>query len=393
VHDRLVGLVAGRFAIELVLARLVQWPAIMSNQNERIRYAVVGAGNIAQVAVLPAFGHADSNSELCAVISGDAEKRTALREKYDFELDGDYADFESILERGRIDAVYVATPNSHHKEFTLRAADAGVNVLCEKPMAPTAEDCRAMIEACIGNDVKLMVAYRLHFEEATLEAMEIARSGKLGKLRLFSSFFSHVVRPGDIRREPDVAGGATYDLGVYCINAARHLFDAEPILVRAEAIEKDGVDDTVSAVLRFPGDRLAQFCVSNSVAGVSSYRIGGSDGDLRVEPAYEYVDALMHHLTIDEDTKTKKFKRGDQFAPELRYFSECILEDREPEPSGEEGLCDVRVVEAILESARQDRSVPLPPYERRRRPSRDQADHVRPVKKPKTVNAPSPSVK
>ena len=365
----------------------------MAKETRKIRYAVVGAGNIAQVAVLPAFGHAEENSELCALISGDAEKRAALRDKYEVELDGDYADFESILERGRIDAVYVATPNSHHKEFTLRAAAAGVHVLCEKPLAPTADDCREMIEACSANDVKLMVAYRLHFEEATLEAIEIARSGKLGELKLFSSFFSHVVRPGDIRREPEVAGGATYDLGVYCINAARNLFDAEPILVLAQAIEKNGVDDTLSAVLRFPDDRLAQFCVSNSVAGVSSYRIGGSNGDLRVEPAYEYVEPIVHHLTIDEETKTKKFKKGDQFAPELRHFSQCILDDREPEPSGEEGFCDVRVVEAILESAREGRPVALASYDRSRRPTIEQADHAPPVKKPKTVNAPSPSVK
>jgi predicted dehydrogenase len=362
-------------------------------REKKVRYAVVGAGNIAQVAVLPAFSHADSNSELCAIVSGDEKKRAALRDEYDLELDGDYADYEAILDEGRIDAVYVATPNSHHLEFTLRAAARGVHVLCEKPLAPTADDCRKMMESCASNGVKLMVAYRLHFEQASLEAMDIARSGKLGELRLFSSFFTHFVRPGDIRREPDAAGGAAYDLGVYCINAARHLFDAEPTLVWANAVEKDGVDDTTSAVLRFPGDRLAQFCVSNSVAGVSSYRIGGSKGDLRVEPAYEYVDPLVHHLTIDEETKKKTFKKGDQFAPELRYFSECILNDREPEPSGEEGFCDVRVVEAILESARNGQPVLLSPYERTKRPTLEQADHARPVRKPKTVHAPSPSVR
>ena len=379
--------------MQRAVARLVQRLLAMENQNGKVRYAVVGAGNIAQVAVLPAFGHAKENSELCAVISGDAKKRAALREQYELELDGDYGDFESIIARGAIDAVYVATPNSHHKEFTLRAATAGVHVLCEKPMAPTADDCRDMIETCTAHGVKLMIAYRLHFEQGTLEAMEIARSGKVGTPKLFSSFFSHVVRPGDIRREPEVAGGATYDLGVYCINAARHLFDAEPTLVMAQSIDKNGVDDTLSAVMRFPGDRLAQFCVSNSVASVSSYRIGGSEGELHVEPAYDYVDPIEHHLTIDEETTTTKFKRGDQFAPELRYFSECILEDREPEPSGEEGFCDVRVVEALLASAREARPVVLAPYERRRRPSIEQADHARPVKKPKTVHAPSPSVK
>jgi predicted dehydrogenase len=365
----------------------------MAKEQRTVRYAVVGMGNIAQVAVLPAFGHADENSRLCAVISGDAEKRRALRDRYDCEVDGDYVDFENILGRGGIDAVYVATPNSHHKEFALRAAACGVHVLCEKPLAPTAQDCRVMAQACETAGVKLMVAYRLHFEEATLQALEIARSGKLGELRLFSSFFTHVVRAGDIRREPDTAGGATYDLGVYCINAARNIFDAEPTRVLAQAIERDGVDDTVTAILEFPGDRLAQFCVSNSVAGVSSYRIAGSEGDLRVEPGYEYVEPIEHYLTIDEKTQHRTFKKGDQFAPEIRYFSDCIVNDREPEPSGEEGFCDVRVVEAILESTKTGRAVNLPHYERSRRPSIEQADHARPIKKPDVVKAPSPSVK
>jgi predicted dehydrogenase len=365
----------------------------MASQNKQVRYAVVGAGHIAQVAVLPAFAHAKDNSRLVALISSDATKRAELREKYELELAGDYAELEAIIERGEIDAVYVATPNSYHKAFTLRAADAGAHVLCEKPLAPTAEDCRAMVDACDACEVKLMVAYRLHFDEATLQALEIARSGKLGEPRLFSSVFTHVVRADDTRRDPTVAGGATYDLGVYCINAARNLFGAEPTDVFADAVFVDGTDDTLSAILHFPGDRIAQFSVSNSVAGVSSYRIAGTEGDLRVEPGYEYVGELVHHLTIGDDTKEKKFKRGDQFAPELKYFSDCILNDREPEPSGEEGWCDVRVVEALLESARSRRPVELPIYERRRRPSPLQSDHEPPVSKPETVHAPDPSLR
>ena len=365
----------------------------MSDKKAQVRYAVVGAGNIAQVAVLPAFAHAKENSELVAIVSGDEEKRDVLREKYALEADGDYADFESVLERARVDAVYVATPNSLHKEYTVRAAAAGRHVLCEKPMAPSSSDCREMQDACERAGVKLMVAYRLHFEEATLAAIETVRSGKLGDVRLFASFFSHVVRPGDIRQDPELAGGAAYDLGVYCINAARHLFDAEPISVMADIVEKNGTDDTTNVLLRFPGDRLAQFCLSNSVAGVSSYRLGGSEGDLRVEPAYEYTEPLVHYLTVDGDVSKKSFPRGDQFAPEIEYFSRCILEGREPEPSAQEGLCDVRVVEAILESARERRPIELPPFDRRRGPSPDQEDHARPVGKQKPVNAPSPSLK
>lgn len=365
----------------------------MDNQARKVRYAVVGAGNIAQVAVLPAFAHAKNNSELVAVVSGDAEKRAALRERYSLEAEGDYADFESVLERARADAVYVATPNALHKEFALRAAATGRHVLCEKPLAPTEADCLEMDAACRRAGVKLMVAYRLHFEEATLAALETVRAGKLGELRLFSSFFSHVVRPGDIRQDPALAGGAAYDMGVYCINAARNLFEAEPISVMADIVEKNGTDDTTTVLLRFPGDRLAQFCLSNSVAGVSSYRIGGSEGDLRVEPAYEYTEELVHYLTVGGDLTKKSFKSGDQFAPEIKYFSDCVLQDREPEPSAEEGRCDIRVVEAILASARARRPVDLPPYQRTRRPTPNQAEHVRKVGKQHPVNAPGPSLK
>jgi predicted dehydrogenase len=365
----------------------------MNRSNQRVRYAVVGAGNIAQVAVLPAFAHADENSELVGLVSGDPHKRAELRERFDIEFDDDYDGFESVLERGKIDAVYIATPNSTHRDLALRAAAKGVHVLCEKPLAPTAADCMSIIDACKKAGVKLMTAYRLHFEEATLEAIDIARSGKLGRPRLFSSFFSHVVRPGDIRRDPEVAGGAVLDLGVYCINAARNLFEAEPTRVTAEVLEKDGTDDTTSAILHFPGDRIAQFTVSNSVAGTSSYRLAGSDGDLRVEPAYEYTEPLVHYLTIDGETKKKSFDKVDQFAPELRHFSECILEGREPEPSGEEAWCDIRVAEAILKAARSRTAVALEPYQRRRRPTLAQVEHIRPVKKQEPVHAPSPSLK
>jgi predicted dehydrogenase len=365
----------------------------MSSAKSHVRYAVVGAGNIAQLAVLPAFAHAKQNSQLVAIVSGDSEKRRELSKRYELELEGDYSELESIIERGWVDAVYLATPNSLHKDLAIRAAQVGAHVLCEKPLAPSSSDCRTIMSACADNGVRLMAAYRLHFEEANLKAIEIARSGQLGEPRLFSAFFSHVVRDGDIRRDRSLAGGASLDLGVYCINSARHLFDAEPEQVLAHVVERDGTDDTVSATLTFSGDRIAQFCISNSVAGVSSYRIAGTEGDLRVEPAYEYVGELVHHLTRGDKIERKAFKKGDQFAPELKYFSDCILAGREPEPSGEEGWCDVRVVEAILESARSARPVRLEPYTRRQKPVLAQVDHEPPVKKPEAVRAPSPSVK
>ncbi len=359
-------------------------------QARKIRYAVVGAGNIAQVAVLPAFAHAQ-NSELVAVVSGDAEKREALREHYRLGLAADYPDFETVLEEGRIDAVYIATPNSRHKEFALRAAAFGVHVLAEKPLALTAADCRELGDACAEHDVKLMVAYRLHFEAATLEALEIARSGQLGALRLFSSFFTQVVRPDDIRRDPELGGGAAYDLGVYCVNAARSLFGTEPVRVASASVTRAGTDDSTAAVLEFPNECLAMFCVGSSTARVSSYRIAGTEGDLRVEPAYDYSTERVHHLTVGGRTRRTVFKKADQFAPELAYFSDCILYDRDPEPSVEEAWCDVRVIEAVLEAASTHRAVELPPYERLRAPSVSQLGHASPFRRPFTVNAPGPA--
>ena len=180
---------------------------------------------------------------------------------------------------------------------------------------------------------------------------------------------------------------------MYCINAARHLFDAEPIEVFASALMKNGTDDTTMVLLKFPGDRLAQFCISNSVAGVSSYRIAGTRGDLRLEPAFEYAEGNEHYLTVDGKTSHESFKKRDQFAPELVYFSRCILEDVDPEPSAEEGMCDLRVVDAILGSARSGKPVALPPYRRSRRPEPEQEIKKPAISKPKTVNAPGPSVR
>jgi len=183
------------------------------------------------------------------------------------------------------------------------------------------------------------------------------------------------------------------DLGVYCVNAARNLFRDEPVLVFATSQEGNGVDQTTTAILQFPHGRVAHFSVSNQAAGVSSYRVCGTDGDLRVEPGYEYFDELTHHLTIDGKTTTKTFGKRDQFAPELEYFSRCILEDRAPEPNAEEGLNDLRVIEAILESAASGKPVPLEPRQRARRPNLSQESKKPAVGEQKPIHAPSPSLK
>jgi glucose-fructose oxidoreductase len=365
--------------------------------QRKVRYAVVGLGHIAQVAVLPAFAHARRNSTLAALVSTRPEKLSKLARKYDVDSVWTDAEYDRCLRSGEIDAVYVALPNHLHCNYAVRAAEAGIHVLCEKPLALSEQDCLRMIDACERHDVRLMTAYRLHFERANLEVIEQAHSGRIGALRMFESTFSMQVTDRDnIRLRRETGGGPLWDIGIYCINAARNLFRSEPLEVLATTATADEgrfteVEEMASAIVRFPGDRLATFSCSFGAADVSEYRIVGTEGDLRLEPAYEYAFALRHVLTIGGRKREREFRKRDQFAPELLYFSDCVLEGNEPEPSGWEGLADVRVIRAIYRSAQTRSPVRLSRFEKHARPSLEQEIHAPPVDKPRTIDTRSPS--
>ena len=358
--------------------------------KKKIRYAVVGLGHIAQTAVLPAFAHTE-NSELAALVTGTPEKERELSDRYHLNA-YNYDDLERAFEKDQIDAVYVATPNSLHREHTERAAQAGVHILCEKPMAPTQEDCEAMIQAADKNDVKLMIAYRLHFNDANLHAVRVAQSGKLGETRYFGSLFGLQVKEGNIRTRKALGGGTLFDIGIYCINAARYLFRDEPIEVvglSANNGEKrfKEIDEMTSGIMRFPDERLATFMCSFGSADISEYELVGTKGHLRLENAYEYEGKMKCVTNIDGKTSEKIFPPGDQFAPELVYFSDCIIRDRAPEPSGKEGLADVRVINAIYESAEIGRPVQIEPLTKKRRPDHTMQIKRPPIKTPQMVEA------
>jgi predicted dehydrogenase len=364
--------------------------------ERKIRYAVVGAGNIAQVAVLPAFANAAENSELVAIVSDDAEKRAALAKRYGLDQTGSYDELEQVIERAKVDAVYLAVPNALHRTFTERAARKGVHVLCEKPMAATVEDCEAMIRVCRERDVRLMIAYRLHFEEANLSAIEVVRSGQLGEPRIISSVFTQQVRADDIRTKKQLAGGAMFDMGVYCINASRYLFREEPEAVLASSWEGSdgrfaGVDETTTAILRFANGKVAQVTASLGAASISTFTVVGTRGSLTVEPAYDYTSDIVHTLTVEGKSSKRTFPKRDQFAPELITFSRAIAEGKDPEPSGEEGLADVRIVQAMFTSARTGQLIRLAPFSRARRPSLAQNIHKPAFEAPEPIHAPSPS--
>jgi glucose-fructose oxidoreductase len=365
----------------------------------RVRYGVVGQGYIAQVAVLPAFAHARRNSELVALFSDDAQKLRKLGRKYGVERLYGYDDYERGLEEAAVDAVYIALPNDMHREYTERAAAAGKHVLCEKPMAPTVEDCEAMIEAARASRVRLMIAYRLHFQKANLEVVELAESGRLGQTRFFSSVFSMQVRDEDnIRLKKERGGGTLWDIGIYCINAARYLFREEPEEAFAMTANNGErrfreVEEMTGAILRFPGERLASFTCSFGAADTASYHLVGTEGDLRLDSAYEYAEGMKMTVTTRGRKQERSFAKQDQFAPELLHFSDCVLEGREPAPSGREGLADVRIIQALYESARRGRPVSLAGFDPGARPEPQQQIQCPPVREPELVKATPPSGK
>src|SRR5205807_5392765 len=251
--------------------------------KQKVRYAVIGLGHMAQTAVLPAFAHAE-NSELVALVTRNPDKDRQLSRRYRVNVYS-YDDLETAIDREKVDAVYIATPNSLHREHTERAARSGSHVLCEKPMAASERDCQAMIEVTKQNKVKLMIAYRLHFHDANLNAVEIARSGKLGEVRCFDSLFGLQVHGENIRLQENLGGGTLFDIGIYCINAARYLFRDEPTEVvglTANNGEKrfSEVEETTGANLRLPQERLATRTCSFGSAGIGYYSLYGTQGHL-----------------------------------------------------------------------------------------------------------------
>ncbi|MEO6202106.1 MAG: Gfo/Idh/MocA family oxidoreductase [Nitrospirales bacterium] len=352
---------------------------------------------MAQVAVLPAFAHAKKNSELAAFISDDSKKLKQLGRKYGITGLYSYDQYEECLEREKIDAVYIALPNHLHCEYTVRAAKSGVHVLREKPMALSDKECEAMIRTADHHGIKLMVAYRLHFEEANLRAIQLVQSGKIGEPRYFQSAFSLPVKDkNNIRLREETGGGTLWDIGIYCLNASRNLFHAEPIEVFATTVGQgrgrfEEVEEMSAVTLRFPDNRLGSFICSFGAADVSEFRIVGTKGQLRVTSAYEYVEPITHYLTVNGKEKKHVFSKRDQFAPQLLKFSDAIVNNTVPEPAGDEGLHDVRIIEALYRSAEIGQPVSLKGILRKRRPTVRQNLRRPPVKKPQLVHARSPS--
>ncbi len=363
--------------------------------SKKLRFAVVGAGWFGQAAVLPAFANT-RRAELAAIVSGDAEKRTELAKEYQVPAYS-YEQYDEVLSGGTVDAVFIVLPNSMHREYTVRAAGHKVHVLCEKPLAVTPAECEDMIAACANAEVKLMTAYRLHFEPGNLAAVEAIKAGKIGPPRVIHAFNTQQVEDDDnIRLDADRGGGPLGDLGVYCINAARYLFQADPTEVvgfagRPADPRFREVPAAVTAVLRFPDDRLAAFTSGFGQAKVSEFRVVGTKGDLRMNPAFSFTGELKTHLTIDGKTTVTTHKELNQVGGEIDHFAERVLAGEDPEPDGREGLIDVIIIDAIKQSMRDGRAVQLPAFPAKPRPGGEQEKQRAAVSGPGLVNANAPA--
>jgi predicted dehydrogenase len=332
---------------------------------KQIGYAVVGLGNLARTSVLPAFTRAGEHSRLVAVISGDRARAQLVGQQF-HAAPYHYDELRQCLQRDDVNVLYLTLPNALHCDYAVEAARARVHVLCEVPMAVTADECRRMIRTCQTNRVKLMMAYRLHFRPAVLRALSMVRTGQVGIPKTFSSdLTTRVGAPNSTWLQRRLGGGSVYHLGVECIHAARSILGSEPAQVMAMTARTTrryggDVDEGAVALIRFPDDRLAHFHTSFGEEPVSRFTIFGEDGWIQVANAYEANTPGQLVVIRRGERQEFTFEAADEFVAMLAACSGALREEREPELSGIEGLQDTRIIEAIYRSSRDGRPVTLP---------------------------------
>ena len=341
-----------------------------------IRYAVVGAGWISQEAFLPGAAHS-GNSTVAALVTGDLAKGAKLAAFHGIAQVVSYEGYDALLASDAIDAVYIALPNSMHADYAIRAARAGKHIMVEKPLATSVAEAEAMITAARDAGIYLMTAYRLHNEPGTLAVLDHIAKGHIGTPLIFQSIFSFQMAPGNHRLHASHWGGPLQDVGVYCINAARHIFAEEPIEATASLTQpKDDprfaeVEASIAATLRFPSGGLAQFVGSFGAAAVDNYRVVGSKGDLELDPGFRFDVTMKMRLRKDGVTEETTLPQIDHFGAQVAYFSDCIRTSTPPEADGAEGLADMHILLAIEAAAQTGLPQPINLPARPRHPTPD----------------------
>jgi predicted dehydrogenase len=322
-------------------------------------YCVIGLGRIAGH-FMPAV-RSSTSSLITGLVSGHRDKAERIAAEYGVPSKSiyNYENFDEIARNPAIDAVYVALPNSMHAEYTIRAAKAGKHVLCEKPMSTSVADAEAMIAACKAARVKLMIAYRCHYEPTNLKAIQLVRTGALGSIQAIESSFGFNISPGEWRLSKKLAGGGPlFDVGIYSLNACRYLTGEEPanIAANASVIDQDGrfneVEENVSWTMKFPSGIVASCATTYGANMEGFYRVHGSKGWLEVDSAFVYQGLrLRADCATGQLDELNPARDPSHFLAEADHFTHCIQNGLEPQSPGEEGLRDMRYIAQIYTSA------------------------------------------
>ncbi len=339
--------------------------------DERVGFAIVGLGRLSVEQLMPAL-------ELCkkakavALVSGSPDKARQIAAQYGIAEKNiyDYKTYDQLKDNPEVKVIYIVLPNGMHHEFVLRGAAAGKDILCEKPMANTSKECEEMIAACDKAGRKLMIAYRIQYEPYNRKVREIIQSGEFGKVKLIESVNGQ--RQGEAlqwRHDKKLAGGgALPDIGLYCLNTARFQLGEEPSEVSAMQYSTPGdprfkqIEENMLFQMRFPSGALVNASTGYDFHDSKRYRVNMPTGWLEMSPAFSYEGLQLHTSRAEgknERTEQIKMPHKNQFALEMDYFAECVLENKRPFSPGEEGLQDHRIMEAIYEAARTGKTIKL----------------------------------
>lgn len=313
---------------------------------------MLSTAKIGRSAVIPAIQHS-MNGQVVAVASRNLNRARDIAR--DLRIPRSYGSYDALVSADDIDVVYVPLPNSMHREWTIRAVEAGKHVLCEKPLAMSAEECVEMETAAHHNGVKLMEAFMYRFHPRTQRAIELARNQAVGDIRFIRSEHTAPTRdPSNIRLQLELGGGGLMDLGCYCVSVSRMIAAEEPIEAQAYVNwGPTGVDEQMSANLRFASGLLAQFDCALTLSYRQSYQIVGTEGLLDVPAAFA---PGMNQTVIRQQSGGKEtlhqFPGDDEYRLMVEHFANCVLTDQQPRYPPADGTANMRVIEALYHSGR-----------------------------------------
>jgi predicted dehydrogenase len=351
-------------ALGLAAQSLSSFPLLSQSPQKKIGCCIIGLGRIADHHMR---GIAQSSTAtITGLVSGHRDKAETIAAKYNVPKTSiySYEDLEHIRDNKAIDAVIVCLPNSMHAEYTSRSAKTGKHVLCEKPMAISVAESEQMISACKAANVKLMIAYRLHYEPLTLKTIKMIRDGAIGKIESIDSANGFNIGPNEWRSTHALGGGGPLmDVGIYSLNASRYLTGEEPTAFTAVASTPDndgrfqGVEENLAWTMKFPSGVVASCITTYGASMPGYYKVFGSKGWLEVDEfGYEGLHLTANYKSDRNSPPTKIDERNPerdpkQFTRQIDHFSSCILENRTPETPGEEGLKDMQHIQSIYKAA------------------------------------------